>query len=186
MMGVSGLGGKPLKVSLAVQKNKSSEPEFDIPQHLVQHVAQQVIGGGQSQNYNQEPNPAEQGYNAEYYQQYSQYWSQYAAWQQWQQQYAAWEQHNQQNGGNGGPPPSQNGENGHPGAGPQPPAPPPPAEKAKPADPYNMFEGPLTQLVEHTKSVDIKSENKKWLEESQEMWSSVEESCWWDPSQSKA
>ena len=32
-------------MSLAVQKNKSSEPEFDIPQHLVQHVAQQVIGG---------------------------------------------------------------------------------------------------------------------------------------------
>jgi len=184
MMGVSGLGGKPLKVSLAVQKNKSSEPEFDIPQHLVQHVAQQVIGGGQSQNYNQAPDPAEQGYNAEYYQQYSQYWSQYAAWQQWQQQYAAWEQHNQQNGGP--PPTAPNGENGQPGAGPQPPAPPPPAEKAKPADPYNMLEGPLTQLVEHTKPVDTKKENKKWLEESQEMWSSVEESCWWDPSQSKA
>merc|ERR1719284_12939 len=172
MMGVSGLGGKPLKVSLAVQKNKSSEPEFDIPQHLVQHVAQQVIGGGQSQNYNQEPNPAEQGYNAEYYQQYSQYWSQYAAWQQWQQQYAAWEQHQQQAGA--GP--------GGPGDQPQPPAPPPPKESNKPADPYNLFEGPLTQLVEHTRSVDVKEENNKWLEANSELWSSLEESAWWPES----
>ena len=65
MMGVSGLGGKPLKVrihckyqhdkifktvhskvSLAVQKTKKdNDDNFDIPQHLVQHVAQSVIGG---------------------------------------------------------------------------------------------------------------------------------------------
>ena len=132
-----------MQVSLAVQKTKTSEPEFEIPQHLVQHVAQQVIGGGQSQYQQQQPDPSEQGYNAEYYQQYSQYWSQYAAWQQWQQQYAAWEQHQQQEGaGQGGP-----------GDQPQPPAPPPPKESNKPADPYNLFEGPLTQLVEHTRSV---------------------------------
>ena len=164
------------KVSLAVQKNKSSEPEFDIPQHLVQHVAQQVIGGGQSQYNQQQPDPAEQGYNAEYYQQYSQYWSQYAAWQQWQQQYAAWEQHQQATGAA----PGHNGDSA--GGGPQPPAPPPPAAKAKPADPYNMLEGPLTQLVEHTRAVDTKSENKKWVEQSQELWTSVQDSGWWDPS----
>merc|ERR1712098_560929 len=148
MMGVSGLGGKPLKVSLAVQKNKSSEPEFDIPQHLVQHVAQQVIGGGQSQNYNQAPDPAEQGYNAEYYQQYSQYWSQYAAWQQWHHQYGGWDQQQ------------------------QPPVPPAPAERPKPDDPYNLFEGPLNQLVEHTRKVE--EDQEKLLEESEEMWESIE------------
>ena len=60
-----------LQVSLAVQKTKTSEPEFEIPQHLVQHVAQQVIGGGQSQYQQQQPDPSEQGYNAEYYQKYN-------------------------------------------------------------------------------------------------------------------
>merc|ERR1719188_2468284 len=176
MMGVSGLGGKPLKVSLAVQKTKTSEPEFEIPQHLVQHVAQQVIGGGQSQYQQQQPDPSEQGYNAEYYQQYSQYWSQYAAWQQWQQQYSAWQQHQEQQQ----PGQQQQGE-----GGPQPPAPPPP-DKAKTADPYNMLEGPLNQLVEHTRKIDVKEENKKYLEANNELWDSMEESCWWDHSKIKA
>jgi len=167
MMGVGGLGGKPLKVSLAVQKTKHSEPELEIPQHLVQHVASQVIGGGQSQASSypgSAPDQAEQGYNAEYYQQYSQYWSQYAAWQQWQQQYSAWEQHQ----------PSQSAPNGS-----GPPPPPTPAEKAKPDDPFNMFEGPLNQLVEHSKKVKAEDNGSKWLEESEEMWESIEESRWW-------
>jgi len=174
MMGVSGLGGKPLKVSLAVQKTKSSEPEFNIPQHMIQHVAQQVIGGGSASSaaeayQQQQPDASEQGYNAEYYQQYSQYWSQYAAWQQWQQQYAAWEQGQQQ---------QQQQQNGE--GGPQPPQPPAPApEAAKPADPYNLFEGPLNQLVEHSRKIDVKKENAAWLEKNGELWSSLEESCWW-------
>jgi len=174
MQGVSGLGGKPLKVDTSKKKQKSDrEPEFDIPQHLVQQVAHQVIGGGSSQYGGAgAPDPAEQGYNAEYYQQYSQYWSQYAAWQQWQQQYAAWQQHQPQNGEAGAPP-------GAPG---QPPAPPPPQAKSKPDDPYSLTEGPLTQLVEHTRKVDTKEENRRWVEASQELWASVAESGWWDPS----
>jgi len=165
MMGVSGLGGKPLKVSLAVQKTKHSEPEMEIPQHLVQHVASQVIGGhsqGPPSYQPPAPDQAEQGYNAEYYQQYSQYWQQYAQWQQWQQQYAAWDQHQQ----------AVNG-------GPHPPAPPTPADKMKADDPHDMFVGPLNQLVEHTRTLE--QETEKWLEESEELWESIDESRWWQP-----
>ena len=102
-----------------------------------------------------------QGYNAEYYQQYSQYWQQYAQWQQWQQQYAAWDQHQQ----------AVNG-------GPHPPAPPTPADK-KADDPHDMFVGPLNQLVEHTRRLE--QETEKWLEESEELWESIDESRWWQP-----
>ena len=142
---------------------------MEIPQHLMQHVASQVIGGnsrGHQGCVPAAPDQGEQGYNAEYYQQYSQYWSQYAAWQQWQSQYSAWEQHQQTNGG------------------PQPPAPPPPAEKTKAADPFSLLNGPLNQLVEHTrtrKKTETEKEESEWLEETEEMWESIEESRWWQP-----
>lgn len=45
-----------------------------------------------------------------------------------------------------------------------------------------MTEGPLTQLVEHTRKVDTKEENRRWVEASQELWTSVAESGWWDSS----
>ena len=140
---------------------------MEIPQHLMQHVASQVIGGqgGGRGGVPAAPDHGEQGYNAEYYQQYSQYWSQYAAWQQWQSQYSAWEQHQQGNGGQGGP---------------QPPAPPPPAEKTKAADPYSLLTGPLNQLVEHTRK-KVEKDESGWLEETEEMWESIEESRWWQP-----
>ena len=142
---------------------------MEIPQHLMQHVASQVIGGGGGgSGYPSAPDHGEQGYNAEYYQQYSQYWSQYAAWQQWQQQY--WEQSQQQsNGGGGGG-----------GGPPQPPAPPAPAEKTKAEDPHSLLVGPLNQLVEHTRKPDTSSTS--WLAETEEMWESIEESRWWQPS----
>lgn len=142
---------------------------MEIPQHLMQHVASQVIGGGGGSHgggpaYPAAPDQGEQGYNAEYYQQYSQYWSQYAAWQQWQSQYSAWEQHQQSNGG------------------PQPPQPPAPAEKTKADDPYSLLAGPLNQLVEHTrKKTEVLEDPSGWLEESEEMWESIEESRWWQP-----
>ena len=146
---------------------------MEIPQHLMQHVASQVIGGGGGRGgqgggpaYPAAPDQGEQGYNAEYYQQYSQYWSQYAAWQQWQTQYSAWEQQQQNSGG------------------PQPPAPPPPAEKTKVEDPFSLLTGPLNQLVEHTRSskkTKGEAEEADWLGETEEMWESIEESRWWQP-----
>lgn len=175
MMGVSGLGGKPIKVSIAVQKTKLEDTSMDIPQHLVQHVANQVIGGGNSQHHTQQGGgeygggdysahkPQEGGnYGADYYNQYNQYWSQYAAWQQYQQQYAAWEQQQAQQAA----------------APPGPPAP-PPSDKPKKSDPNSLFEGPLSQLVEHKKVLDVKELNKEWLENSEDLWSSMEESGWW-------
>jgi len=183
MMGVSGLGGKPIKVSIAVQKTKLEDNSMDIPQHLVQHVANQMTGGASSNHQGQQPGgeygggdygggahkPAEGGnYGSEYYNQYNQYWSQYAAWQQYQQQYAAWEQQQAQS-------------NTQPAAAAAPPGPPgqPPADKPKKSDPHSLLEGPLTQLVEHKKVLDVKELNKDWLEKSEELWSSVEESGWW-------
>jgi len=182
MMGVTGLGGKPIKVSIAVQKTKVEEPSMDIPQHLVQHVANQVIGGNNSSqgqqseygggNYNASQSQEGGNYGADYYNQYNQYWSQYAAWQQYQQQYAAWEQQQQQQQ-------SQN-TNGHSG-GPQPPAGAPPSDQAaeKQNESQSIFEGPLTQLVEHKKNIDLKEFDKEWLEKSEELWSSMDESGWW-------
>jgi len=179
MMGVSGLGGKPIKVSIAVQKTKMEDNSMDIPAHLVQHVAQSVIGGSSSSHHQQQhhqpgggPEQQQGGgeYGADYYNQYSQYWSQYAAWQQYQQQYAAWEQQQAA---------SNNSTAAQPAAAPAPPGPPPPAEKPKPSDPHSLFEGPLTQLVEHKKEVDVSEQNKEWLEKSEELWSSLEQSGWW-------
>jgi len=182
MMGVSGLGGKPIKVSIAVQKTKLEDNSMDIPQHLVQHVANQMTGGASSNHQGQQPGgeygggdyggahkPAEGGnYGSEYYNQYNQYWSQYAAWQQYQQQYAAWEQQQAQS-------------NTQPAAAAAPPGPPgqPPADKPKKSDPHSLLEGPLTQLVEHKKVVDVKELNRDWFEKSEELWSSVEVSGWW-------
>ena len=80
-----------------------------------------------------------------------------AAWQQWHHQYGGWDQQQ------------------------QPPVPPAPAERPKPDDPYNLFEGPLNQLVEHTRKVE--EDQEKLLEESEEMWESIEESRWWQPDQ---
>jgi len=182
MMGVSGLGGKPIKVSIAVQKTKLEDNSMDIPAHLVQHVAQQVIGGGSSQHQQQYQHPGGGGvgggaeqqqpggeYGADYYSQYSQYWSQYAAWQHYQQQYAAWEQQQAQNNTNSQPPVPTSA----------PPGPPPTTEKPKPADPHSLFEGPLTQLVEHKKELNVTDQNEEWLEKSEELWSSLEESGYW-------
>jgi len=186
MMGVSGLGGKPIKVSIAVQKTKMEDNSMDIPAHLVQHVTQSVTGGNSSSHHHQpgqgggeygggdygaQQQPQEGGnYGADYYNQYNQYWSQYAAWQQYQQQYAAWEQQQAQ---------SNNSQPANAAAAPPGPPGPPPAEKPKKSDPHSLFVGPVTQLVEHKKVVDVKEENKVWMEKSDELWSSVEESGWW-------
>ena len=72
-------------------------------------------------------------------------------------------------------------------APPQPGQPPQPSQQqpeaaSKPADPYNLFEGPLSQLVEHTKKIDVEEENRRYLEKSGELWESLEESGWWQDS----
>ena len=103
--------------------------------------------------------------------------SQYAAWQQWQQQYSAWQQHQGQQ-------PGQPGPGGEGGA--QPPAPPPPKENCvtRAVDSISMLEGPLNQLVEHTRRNE--QGNREYLEANTELWHAMEESCWWDHSKVKA
>jgi len=172
MMGIAGLGSKPIKVSIAVQKPKASkgEHEMEIPQHLAQQVAQGVIGGkAQAQ-------PPAQDYQASagYYQHYnSQYWSQYAAWQQWQQQYAAWEQQQQQ----AAPTPAQ--ASNAPSSAPS--SAPPPPERVRNPDPHSWTEGPLNQLIPHTRETKLAETNNKYLQQSEEIWTSLEESFWSKP-----
>jgi len=173
MMGVSGLGGKPIKVSIAVQKTKVEDTSMDIPQHLVQHVANQVIGGGNQQSqqpaseygggdYSNQQSQENGNYNADYYNQYNQYWSQYAAWQQYQQQYAAWQEQQSQTNG------TQASAGAVPGA----------PKKAVKENSNSIFDGPLTQQVVHKKVVDQKEQNKTWLEKSEDLWCCMEESGW--------
>jgi len=141
MVGLSGLGGKPIKVSAAVQKDKKNSNwndnsgSMDIPAHVHQAVAQSVIGGGSSSSggyggadYSSPAQPNTS--SAEYY---NQYWSQYAAWQHYNQQ---WQQYSQ-----GQQPPQPGQEQHHQGGGGGahshpfgnfPPAPPPPMEPAPP------------------------------------------------------
>jgi len=134
MMGLSGLGGKPIKVSAAVQKDKknnydSNSGGMDMPVHLQQAVAQSVIGGSSSStSYGSSSSSTSEYNSAEYYSQYSQYWSQYAAWQHYHQQ---WQQYNQSQGQDQQNPHSA-GAQSHP-FGSFPPAPPPPMEPAPPS-----------------------------------------------------
>merc|ERR1719293_505834 len=113
MNGMSGLGGKPIKVSVAVNKIKDGQNGGGqygggghVPDHVYKQVTNNVVGGGYG-NKSGGPNswgspggPGQPAYgSAEYWQQYQQYQQQYQQWQQWQQQ--QWQQHHQQH-----PPPN--------------------------------------------------------------------------------
>ena len=41
-----------------------------------------------------------------------------------------------------------------------------------------MLEDPSIQLVEHKWEIDVDEENKRYLEASNELWDSMEESSW--------
>jgi len=46
MNGMSGLGGKPIKVSVAVNKMKDGLAQPQVPDHLANQVAKGVVGSG--------------------------------------------------------------------------------------------------------------------------------------------
>jgi RNA recognition motif-containing protein len=207
MMGVAGLGGKPIKVSIAVQKDKSkwdSPQTMEIPAHLAQTVAQSVIGGGTNSQSQYPAQPSQPEYNsAEYYNQYSQYWSQYAAWQQYQQQ---WQQYQEQQAKAAptstvappppvAPAPSQSVKTSETSPLSLPvPAPPSrsPSESKEPptngekrkieeTEEESMLIGPPSKLVDHLQKekLDYRSLNNKFLNISEEVFRSIEQSRWW-------
>merc|ERR1712032_642557 len=93
MNGMSGLGGKPIKVSVSVNKIKDGMNggggHGNVPDHIYKQVTNNVVGGGYG-NKSGGPNswgspggPGQPAYgSAEYYQQY-------------QQQYQQWQVHSQ-------------------------------------------------------------------------------------------
>jgi len=182
MMGVSGLGAKPIRTSLAVAKNKQSSVASSIEPSTASAIASMVTGGNHAaaaaaaaaagQGY-----PASQpDYNSQYWQ-YYQNWSQYAAWSQYSQQYPGYTAQ---------PPPA-------------PPQPPPEKEKDKSRGSSvgkdkstengyvggyginwnRLLEGGDFELVEHSPPMDIDLVNKKYLSRSEEFWDSLHSSGWW-------
>jgi len=195
MNGMSGLGGKPIKVSVAVNKIKDGMNggggHGNVPDHIYKQVTNNVVGGGYG-NKSGGPNswgspggPGQPAYgSAEYWQQYQQYQQQYQQWQQWQQQ--QWHQHHQQQ-----PPPNAapQQQNQHQQGGSWDKS----SSDASQEDinsAWNvkpevlvvrkggLLEGRLDEEVDHKKNVQVELENARTLERSSNLWSSLEESGW--------
>merc|ERR550517_802363 len=189
MNGMSGLGGKPIKVSVAVNKIKDGMNggggHGNVPDHIYKQVTNNVVGGGYG-NKSGGPNswgspggPGQPAYgSAEYWQQYQQYQQQYQQWQQWQQQH--WQQHQQHPPPNAAAPQGAGSWNQNSSDASQ--------EDTNAA--WNskqevlvvkkggLLEGRLDEEVDHKKQVQVDLENERTLDRSNDLWSSLEESGW--------
>lgn len=195
MMGVSGLGAKPIRVSIAVAKSKDRGIASSIEPSTASAIASMVTGGNQAAaaaaaQAAAAANPgsaaAAQDYNSQYWQ-YYQNWSQYAAWSQYSQQYPEYAGQYQ-------------GQGGQPGA-PPPPQPPPPDDGGQKApnsaksakhvaiedgyyggygiDEASLLEGDEFELVEHSAPMDVDLANKKYLARTEEFWDTLHNTGWW-------
>eukprot|EP00088_Acartia_fossae_P003515 TRINITY_DN1147_c0_g1_i6.p1 TRINITY_DN1147_c0_g1~~TRINITY_DN1147_c0_g1_i6.p1 ORF type:complete len:192 (-),score=41.75 TRINITY_DN1147_c0_g1_i6:301-876(-) len=184
MQGVAGLGTRPIKVSIAVQKAKDpsmppgpTPPTPSIPFPPAAAAAPPSYARPVTAGY-----PAGGPDYAPYYNQYNHYWSNMAAWQQYNQYYQAYP------GGPQGPPE-------HVPA--NPPLPPNPNEEGHengvssgvssiithPAlqfldEEVSILEGPLNQPVEHSKPIDYYKLNRMFFSSSADLYDSLEESGW--------
>merc|ERR1712012_1494381 len=91
MMGATGLGLKPIRVSIAVAKNKPSSVTSSIEPSTASAIASMVTGGNQAAAAAAAVNPNSQEAGDYAYYQYYQNWSQYAAWNQYSQQYPGYQ-----------------------------------------------------------------------------------------------
>jgi len=184
MMGIAGLGGKPIKVSIAVPKAKlEAERGFrggggsgphpapaaqgsiadNLPPSALASLVSKVSG-----NPNAGAAVVAEAQNQEYqayWQQYQQQWSQWAAWNQYSQQMAQQQQQQQQQ-----PPPlpQEKGEEEE--------------QKPKSVGPgESIFDGDEMDLVEHSEKIDVEAINEKFLEHSEELWNLTESSRWVGP-----
>lgn len=171
MNGMAGLGGKPIKVSVAVNKIKDGMATPQVPDHISQAVAHSVVGSGYG--YGKDDGETQAGTagpgrptgpppggapaygSAEYYA----YWQQCQQYQAYQQQWYQWQ------GQDGA---SQGDINS--------------AWNSKPealvAGGQGWLVGRLDEEVEHKKAVRVQEENERTLARSGELWSSLEESGW--------
>lgn len=167
MMGATGLGTKPLKVSMAVPKGPREDGG----------------GGGGGGRHRDPPTAAPTDSSADYSQywqnQYSQYWSQYAAWSQY------YDQQQQQSSYYAQPP-----------AGSHPPlsasAPTSGSSVTIPSrrrdsqdavteesDDEDLFRGDGMVLVDHSPKMDYDKLNKRFIKKSEELWDAMAASFWW-------
>jgi len=169
MMGATGLGTKPLKVSMAVPKG----PRED--------------GGGGGRHRGDPPPQAAAAadpsaeYSHQYWQnQYGQYWSQYAAWNQYYEQ-------QQQQSSYYAQPPAAGSHASVPAAA--------PASRSavtvvsrrrdsqeagtEDSSDEDMFHGDAMALVDHSPKMDYGKLNKRFIKKSEELWDAVEASFWW-------
>merc|ERR1711990_942614 len=160
-----GLGGKPIKVSVAVNKIKDGMNG----------------GGGGYGNKSGGPNswgspggPGQPAYGS------AEYWQQYQQWQQWQQQ--QWHQHHQQQPPPSAAPQQQQGSWNQSSSD---------ASQEDINSAWNtkpevlvvrkggLLEGRLDEEVDHKKHVQVDFENVRSLDRSADLWSSLEESGWY-------
>jgi len=203
MMGASGLGMKPIRVSIAVAKNKpGGGHDSAINPTTASAIASMVTGGNHAAAAAAaaaaaNPHHAHRGGHHHGGQQgandYSQYWQYYQNW----SQYAAWNQYSQQQqqqqypggygsyeggpGGGSGYDPNAATQGGSGGA-----------YNAYPGyqqkqdqttvieTSKNILEGDDFELVEHTTPMDVEIANKKFLARSEDFWDALENSAWWE------
>lgn len=203
MQGISGLGSRPIKVSIAVQKAKDpAQPSFtpNVFQPPTPDQARPPLPGAPAA-----PQPAPgyggAGYDAGYYNQYNNYWSNMAAWQQYNQYYQGQPGQGYPGGANGAPASNVTSQ--------PPPLPsyntgnmrrPSPAEvdaaqdsssgSSNPAptisnpalqfldDNVSILDGPLNQPVDHSKPIDYYKLNRRYFSSSADLYDALDESGW--------
>lgn len=205
MNGMSGLGGKPIKVSVAVNKIKDGLATPQVPDHISQAVAKSVIGGprpnGQSHYHDYAGPHRPQGPPPGYHPGHpppshpghgqrppypgaphggpphggNQEYYQY--WQQYQQ----WQQYQHQ---------WYAWQQGQPGASNNASTPHQPKQEdinaawnSKPEalvaqGSKGILVGRLDQEVEHKQVIDVDKANREFLAPSDEFWTSLADSCW--------
>ncbi|XP_023321170.1 tRNA selenocysteine 1-associated protein 1-like [Eurytemora carolleeae] len=180
MQGIAGLGGKPIKVSIAVQKAKDhTSHSMEIPMGLTQTIQKQLTGqynGGVTTTSTPPAGPG--GEYGAYYNQYNSYWSNMAAWQQYQGYYQGYQA---QEGEIVNPPLPPNPYGGEAEAG---------QEEALQQnngeehliqeEPESIFDGPLNQPVDHAKQLNYHALNSLYTRRTEKVWLEMEGTGWWD------
>jgi len=183
MQGIAGLGNKPIKVSIAVQKAKEPvQPPIEYPAGITQTIQKQLTG-----QYTTPQTPQSTDYSA-YYNQYNSYWSNMAAWQQYNQYYQQFPTQDSSmamnpplppdpsaNGGDHG---MGNGGVGDDGGGAMQSAYLDPSLQYYEEEEPSIFVGPSNQPVDHSKPLDYDRIDRKYFSRSAELYDSIEESRW--------
>jgi len=179
MQGIAGLGAKPIKVSIAVQKAKDPNQHHTIeyPASVTQTIQRQLTGQTQ---YAGTAQPALGGGNdySAYYSQYNSYWSNMAAWQQYNQYYSQYPGQDPSMLMNPPLPNTPSTENGlidehvmhqmdttH--------------QQLIEEDEISIFDGPANEPVDHSKPLDYYKLDRKYFARSAELYDSIEESGWY-------